>query len=449
MNAENSRSRSQTILILTVSLVLGLAFDFFFYGHVAGLSAPLYVVLILAGLFGITHYLKQSVSRSHRRPFKSFSIRDYLQTTLLPFRFINPMLDTLARIPKLFPLPKDQQVINQILKGVLITLPVLIVLLLLLSSADLVFQKYIQNIVQLNIAPQTFTRTILVAVVALAFIGAYAYIFNKPAQTAAEEKPKKPFLGKVEGTILLGSVNALFLLFIVIQIAYLFGGHSNISGQGFTYAEYARKGFFELIAVAVISFALVWTLEHRTAKQADAHPLFFKVLNSALIVQVIIIMISAFKRLWLYEEAYGFTTLRLYSHAFIIVLAVVFALLLYKVLKDGRENVFAFRVFITVVLALAALNLMNPDAFIARRNIDRFGATGKLDTAYLARLSDDAIPETVKALNIRDKRLANDLAAELDLKREFRRLDDSHFNGWQAWNWSRHNAEKVLDSKGF
>lgn len=469
--------------------MLGLLFNLFFFDQLAGLAVPLYIVLILAGLFGIAHVAKRQVSRTavwltlpllffgsmvavrssefltflnvvmscvllliiaktaFGKPFSSFSVRDYLQTALLPFKFINPMLDTLARIPKLVPIPKDKQVISQILKGVFITIPVLIVLLLLLSSADLVFQKYIQDLVQLNIAPETIPRTVLVVIAALAFVGTYTYIFSKSAQTAVpEETARKSFLGRVEGSILLGSVNALFLLFILIQVAYLFGGQSNITGQGFTYAEYARKGFFELIAVAIISFALVWIMEHHTAKQAGVHPPFFKALSSALIVQVIIIMASAFKRLWLYEEAYGFTVLRFYSHAFTVVLAVVFVLLLYKVLKDGRENVFAFRVFITVVLALAALNLCNPDALIARRNVDRFAATGKLDAYYLASLSDDAVPETVKALDISDKKVAKNVALELGLRRDAR-LDARHETGWQSWNWSRHNAQKLLDAK--
>ncbi len=100
---------------------------------------------------------------------------------------------------------------------------------------------------------------------------------------------------------------------------------------------------------------LLLTTEKYVVKKETDHAIGFKVLSTALVVQVILIMASAFTRLSLYEEAYGFTTLRLYSHAFIILLAVVFCLLLYKIYKDKRENTFAFRVFISIALLMMGL----------------------------------------------------------------------------------------------
>ena len=162
-------------------------------------------------------------------------------------------------------------------------------------------------------------------------------------------------------------------------------------------------------------------------------------------MQVILIMASALTRLSLYEEAYGFTTLRLYSHAFIILLAVIFCLLLYKIYKDKRENTFAFRVFISIILFLTIMNFLNPDAFIARRNIERFAITGKLDIYYLSRLSSDAIPDTIKVLNISNEDLRKGFARELYLRAN--NGDSVYFSKWQSLNISRMKADRILNSK--
>jgi len=225
----------------------------------------------------------------------------------------------------------------------------------------------------------------------------------------------------------------LFFLFILVQLAYLFGGTSNISAQGFTYAEYARKGFFELIAVAVIAFAMLWTADRTVTKTSHDHARSFQLLSAALIAQVLLIMVSAFKRLYLYEQAYGFTALRLYSHIFVVFLAVIFVLLLIKILRNWAEHTFVFPAFIAAVLFLAGLNLFNPDAFIARQNLDRFHQTGKLDGAYLGSLSPDARFEINEALGATTGQTHADIEAALQASA----LPIEHSKNWQSWNYSR------------
>ncbi|MBI4120225.1 MAG: DUF4173 domain-containing protein, partial [Parcubacteria group bacterium] len=334
----------------------------------------------------------------------------------------------------------------QVIRGVATAIPVLVIFLLLFSSADLIFQKYVSDLITIDIEPETVFRYIQILFATLVYIGAYSYIFRKTEnQIAARQNNKTYSLGHIESSILLGSVNVLFFVFILVQLAYLFGGETNISAQGFTYAEYARRGFFELIAVAIISLLLLLTAEKYIAKKETGHVLGFKILSGALVVQVILIMASALTRLSLYEEAYGFTTLRLYSHGFIFLLAVTFCLLLYKIYKDKRENAFAFRVFISIALFLAVMNFLNPDAFVARRNIERFAVTGKLDVYYLSRLSEDAIPDTVRVLSISNEDLRKSFAREL-----YWRAQDSgspYFSKWQSLNISRMRAEKILNSK--
>ena len=240
-------------------------------------------------------------------------------------------------------------------------------------------------------------------------------------------------------------MNFLFFVFILVQFTYLFGGESNISAQGFTYAEYARRGFFELIAVAIISLLLLLVIEKYVIKEKTGHVLGFKILSTALVIQVMLIMVSAFTRLSLYEQAYGFTVLRFYSHAFIILLAIIFCLLLYKIHQDRQENTFALRAFSVIILFIVVMNFLNPDAFIARRNIERFEVTGKLDLSYLSQLSDDAVPVIIELLNISNEEIRKSVAHELYWHAQ--ENDSLYFSKWQSFNLSQMRANKILNSE--
>ncbi len=489
MNTQNLPTTStKAILITGVSIVLGLLFDYFFYGKIPGIAFPVYVGLIILGLLVIVNFLKIRISREILWPLipliffstmvfirssalltilniaaslvlmlvitevalgrnvNTFLIRDYIRIFFLPFEFVRPLFQTLSRLFSSHGAHNDTKVASQVIRGILLAIPVLFVFLLLFSSADLIFQQYVSGLITIDIEPETIFRAILVLVATLAYIGAYAYLFREGEnQATVQPTSTKHRFGHIESSILLGSVNTLFFLFILIQLTYLFGGESNISAQGFTYAEYARRGFFELIAVAIISFLLLLTTEQYVVKQASNHVLGFKVLSTTLVIQVMVIMASAFIRLSLYEQAYGFTILRLYSHAFIILLAAIFCVLLYKIHIDKRENTFAFRIATSIILFLAAMNAVNPDAFVARRNIERFDTTGKLDIYYLGQLSDDAIPETIKVLDISDEDLRKGFARELYMHAQ--NNNAPYLSKWQSWNIARMRANSILDSK--
>src|SRR5665648_998700 len=441
MDMKNSRSNAlaKAGIVTGISLVLGLLFDYFFYGKIPGISFPFYVVLVIAGLFFIANFLKKKINKkvllhlvlliffsamvfvrssslliflnviaslllflvitevSFGEKVKNFLIGDYIKIFFLPFKFIRPLFQTLSNLFSQSGVNKDRKVFSQIVRGILMAIPVLFVFLLLFSSADLIFQKYVSDLISIDNELEIIFRFVL------------------------------------------------FFIFILVQFTYLFGGESNISDQGFTYAEYVRRGFFELIAVAIISLLLLLATEKYVIKKESEHALGFKVSSTALVIQVILIMVSAFTRLSLYEEAYGFTTLRLYSHAFIILLVVIFCLLIYKIYKDKRENTFAFRVFLSIALFLVVMNFLNADAFIARRNIEQFDATGKLDIYYLSHLSDDAIPDTIKVLNLSNEDLRKSFARELYWRTQ--NSDSTYFSQWQSLNISRMRAYKILNSK--
>ena len=116
-----------------------------------------------------------------------------------------------------------------------------------------------------------------------------------------------PFrLGFGETATILTLINALFIFFVWVQLAYLFGGRANITIEGFTYAEYARRGFFELVTVAVLTFMLVLGLHWFSHRQTNGQTRWFNGLSSVMASLVLVLLASAFLRLQLYELTYGF-----------------------------------------------------------------------------------------------------------------------------------------------
>jgi len=289
------------------------------------------------------------------------------------------------------------------LRGVLIALPVLLVLGGLLASADMIFRQNLGGLLSWfrieNLIDAIF-RAVYILIFAYLMAGVFIHALTRGAEAKAlsEDQPFfKPFLGHTEAFIVLALVNLLFLGFIVVQFRYFFAGEANITIEGFTYAEYARRGFFELVAVAIISLGLYYLLSMFTQRASRTTRVVFSVLGVLLMLQVGIMLISAFQRLSLYEAAYGFTTLRTVAHVFMVWLGVLLAAVtLMEVFNQFKR--LAFTLFMIVFGFTLTLNLLNVDRFIATQNIAHAAAGHPLDASYLMwNLSNDGIPALFEA----------------------------------------------------
>jgi hypothetical protein len=470
---------NRSLIFIACSLVLSYLFEYFFLWNVPGIAAVLFTGLIGISLVTLTWLLKRNLSRdvvlllalalffsgmvairanlllavlnilgtillllliteiSVRGSMKGFLPFDYLTVFGLPLIYLVSLVDTIISIRLPFARPASNTS-KQIIRGVLITVPILILFAALFAGADPVFHTVVWNVLHLQlVSPQ---HPYLFTIVFAFMCGAFGYVFSKkPVAARVALAPKRP-MGHIETSIILGSVNALFVIFIALQATYLFGGIINITNDTFTYAEYARHGFFELIAIAACTYLIMLVTEKLIERNAEQHSKAFKYLSTALVLQVMVLMIFAFNRLSLYETAFGFTTLRLYSHAFILLLAVVYVCLLYKIFVDTRESAFALRVFCAVVFFVAAMNLFNPDAFIAQKNLERFNATGKIDLDYLAGLSSDATPGLLTIFEQTDPSQRAPLGFAL-YQRSLKAPE-----AWQSWNLSREREAQALKS---
>jgi hypothetical protein len=301
-----------------------------------------------------------------------------------------------------------------VLRGLLLAIPILVVLGALLSAADLVFSDYLRAALEwlgLDRLVELAGRTAIVILSGLFFLGALAVALlpreRKPL--IGEEKPLvSPFLGFTEAAVILAAVDLLFAAFVAVQFAYLFGGEANITAVGYTYSEYARRGFGELVAVAVLTLGLILGLGSWVKRERPGQNGWFNALSVVLVCLVSVILASALMRLLLYENAYGFTRLRTYTHAAILWMGVVF--LGFLILMIGRRlRLFAPIAGVCFAGFIVSLGILNVDAFIVRENVGRMRESGKVDAAYLTSLSSDAVPGLVALAEASDEPLRQEL----------------------------------------
>jgi hypothetical protein len=233
------------------------------------------------------------------------------------------------------------------------------------------------------------------------------------------------------------------LFFVITQFRYFFGGQTNIHIDGYTYAEYARRGFGELVAVAVISLMLFLGLSAVTRRETPRQRAIFSGLGIALVVLVATILVSAFQRLLLYEAAYGFSRLRTYTHVFMVWVGI---LLLVTVVLELLDKLRAFALAVVVVLVGFGLtiSLINVDGLIVRQNVARAVAGWELDSGYLVGLSDDAVPALVDGFNAASLQpvLHDDIGAVLACRAALA-ARDKRVRPWPAYNWPYANARQL------
>ena len=488
---EHTNTTAREIRLLGVlALIAGIVFDYLFYGKAIGVSYPLFAVVFYClfwvasrgqisfqiefGWFLFIPILLLSVAFAiHSNTvllvlnFILIPPLLFLQTTLLVYRyewskvrFVVRFLGRLLRqifdnAPKAFLevislakiadriAPEKHKVLKNILIGLIISAPLLAIVIALLAEADTVFQNLIANVLK----PLEFIGSIpfgervgVIGIITVLLFGYLAVVLKVKVGGQSESVTRDT--GAWDATIVttvLVMVNAVYILFCVIQFTYLFGGEENIrSIPDYTYAEYARHGFFELIIVTVINLSILLIGLHFTENDGKLDRLVHG-LRCLLVFCTAIMLYSAHLRLNLYEEAYGYTYARIFAHTFIGLLCILFMLTLYKLWRKELPLVKAFA--IAALLTYTALNYVNVDAIIARKNIDRYLKTDKIDLAYLQELSYDAIPELTRLRVAGDENMtAKNLSAFLRDKGAELRSESP----WQSYNLSKARARRIL-----
>ena len=326
---------------------------------------------------------------------------------------------------------------KRVVMGLVIAFPILLIFAGLLAAADPIFADWLKN---LNIWEGIWRvfRTLMLTL----FLGAFFYLIASDKNKLRERVTKVFKLDAVTVGVVLALVNALFALFVYIQIKYLFGGASFVLTNNVSLAEYARSGFFELLRVLVLAAVLIIGT-HRSFAHHGSHKV-VNMLQALFIVQVGVVAASALRRMGLYQDAYGFTSLRLYVEWFIYAVmgALVFSGVALVIKFQFRKF---FQVGITAALVVAAVvSLINVDLVIARENISRFKAGQPLDVNYLSSLSRDSAPALIELFdeNTLSKLNVNQTFILRDMVNRFK--DQTASTTPWGMDWSTKQSEKTL-----
>ncbi len=338
--------------------------------------------------------------------------------------------------------------------GLILAFPLLVIFGALFFSADAVFERYVSDFAAhgLRRAASHVALAVIIAWIATGLLR-NLILSARPEGTAGDtpdaglypadtERPSVVrSIGMVEIAVMLTLINGLFAAFVAVQLRYLFGGADRVrTVAGLTYAEYARRGFFELVTVAALVLPLLLASHLALKDTPIAHRRPFRILAWGLIALLAVIMASAMQRLALYQRAYGLTELRLYAAAFMVWLAIVLAWFGATVLRERRER-FAFGAIAAGLTVVVLLHVANPDSLIVQTNVSRDG-TRAVDSRYLATLSADAVPALLKASKEHPDRLDSDV---MQMLTQSWRARLSSTDDWRSWSWARHRASVALE----
>lgn len=389
---------------------------------------------------------------------KNFRFWDFL---LLPLRILASWFPGLAQFVKNFKLwklisDKDSSNLKNIRKvafGFFIAIPFALFFLLLLTSADEVFSSYVSEI-WLNTFGTWFANIknlssligkLVTGIVITAYFTVFQYslwdresVLHKWMEKNKQEKlPVARDWDAIVSSSFLFTLNLIFVAFVLVQFVYLFGGVENVLGNDatLTYAEYARRGFWELLAVSIIAYLIILALNLKVKAESALRKLVFYANSSILILSVIVMTFSSHTRLSLYESVYGFTTLRLFVHFVTVCIAILyFALLVSPFFKKTQK----FMSIVTSILLFSAyvILLVTPgDYIVAKLNYQRFQETEDVDLKYMMSLSNEAFPVLIDMAEDSPEDMKYVILSELEDKYDSAKDER---NKWMSFNISHY-----------
>jgi hypothetical protein len=301
----------------------------------------------------------------------------------------------------------------------------------LFATADVAFSRAVSGLVpDLSVGPLILRIVIFGCTATLVLTGAFLSVappsFNRP--------PAASPVGRTPWIIPIAALDLLFLAFVAVQADVLLASDKDrlLRSTGLSYAEYARQGFWQLLIVTGLVLMVVAVAVRYAPTENRPGRAIVRTLLGLLCALTLVVVAVALRRLYLYEEAYGWTRLRLWVHAFELwmgLLIVLIAIAGIRLKAAWLPRAFAA----SGAVGLLALGLLNPDGFIATRNVDHFRHAGKADLTYLSGLSADAVP-------------ALDRLPEPQRSCALRHLSDAlqHGDSWTSLNLSRVRARALL-----
>ncbi len=299
----------------------------------------------------------------------------------------------------------NRKVVGKALLGLAGALPVLIIVVPLLISSDDAFRGMVDRMFA------DTGKTIVKANFGVA-LAMFAVSYGFSLKTGRTVQQRKGTFGGMENVYILSFLSAIsvcYLLYLFSQLAYFFSAFKGfLPEEGITYAQYARKGFFEMCMIAVINLVMVFVVLLLAKKQNGKACYGIRLLATFIAVFTLLIIATAISKMVLYIDAYGMTVLRLTTSAFMVFLAVVFISVILRIyfLKINIVKT----ALLTAGCIVLMLGTVNVNRVCAEYNYNSY-YNGRLDTVDIAAiydLGDEGIPYITELASDKDPVVAKE-----------------------------------------
>lgn len=448
---ENNMIKNKKGILWSIPIILlSLTYFIFNNGFFQLFNIPVIFVLIIIMCMKITGE-KLSENRF---------IRNILKKAFKPFGILFEFISDFE-MDEFLEKQKDNQnekikTIKKVGKSLLISIPIILIIIALLSSADSVFgdlfssvTKFISKAFESDTFSDNISRIVLI-IIYFVYIAGFIIVFVKKEEDNIQTENRRVNISTLTANMILISLNIIYLIFSIIQFKYLFINAGKTAD--FDYATYARTGFFQLMFVSFINLALL-----KITKQSKDE--FIKILKTLLIIFTIVIVISAMFRMHLYEQEYGYTYLRLFVYFILVTEILILIPILINVYGICGQKFDTFDISIKIIICMyIILNFINIDYIIASNNIDRYlekPEYNRLDAYYIINnTGTDAIEEKLKLYNMGTENLNYEQKNYLNgvkqsIKNYLKNYKEAYKNmNWQEWNlskWRTYNLLKDFD----
>lgn len=302
---------------------------------------------------------------------------------------------------------------TNILLGILCAIPAVLIIVPILANADYAFEALINGLFV-----NYFTliqKLILGTGVSIILAGIVFSLKYNTEQYSTKELSVKA--NNVSVSAFLCVLCGVYSVYLLSQLAYFFSAFSSILPKGykFTYAQYARRGFFELCIIAVINLVFIFLAIVISEKKDGKIHLSIKLPATFTVAFTFAIIFTALSKMVMYIGVYGCTVLRICTSAFMIWLFILFICLLIRIFVKRFDFLRAGLVFALIILSV--LGIGNVNRQIARYNYNAYKQGKiKMDVEYMADIGDEGVPYLYKLTKDKDSKIANKATTELNNK---------------------------------
>lgn len=379
---ENNKAK---ILLIPIILLAStyLIYDNHFFNNLNLIVIPLLIIIMLVSLFTNVFNLEIWIEKAVELVFDPIA---YLGETLKKIK--------LSILRKFKLKSKDNNNSKKVFKGLLITIPIALVIIGMLASADQEFSNVLYSVIRVigkafgNMQFMEIAVRLVLIIIVFIYLSSF---FDKIISNFKIEKEDKEDNNQKDNTtikMIITTLNIIYLVFSIIQIKALI-----VRDEYINYADYARQGFFQLMIISVINLIMILIAKSKSYKNNK----FTNIMCLLMILFTFILIVSSAIRMYFYEQAYGYTFLRLAVYFALLTEAILLIPTILYVLNKKKNLLRTY--FSIVVTMYVIINLVNIDNIIASRNVTRYIETGKIDMVYIeSNTGTDAIKQIIRIL---------------------------------------------------